>query len=96
MDSYTNLIVCCISITWLVVEKIYYNTTDIVCYLISWYICDVVCACRVIFMHMKEGAGRSRWQGKDNVVVLYVCVLWRKGPAGAGRCEDGVWYCVLL
>ena len=27
-------------------------------------------------------------------VVLFSCKC-RKGPAGAGRCEDGVWYCVL-
>jgi len=28
-------------------------------------------------------------------VVLFLCVR-RKGPAGAGRCEDGIWHYVLL
>ena len=38
-------------------------------------------ACRVIFIHMKEGAGGSQWEGKDGVVVLYIYIFQRKGPA---------------
>ena len=45
-----------------------------VCYLVSRCVCDV-CACHVIFMYMKEGAGGSRWEGKDGVVVLCVCSM---------------------
>ena len=41
-------------------------------------------------MHVKEGADVSRWEGKDGVVVLYLYILRRKGPAGAGRCEGGI------
>jgi len=89
MDSYMNLIVCCISITWLVIEKnISQRNWHCVCYLVSQCVCDVVCACRASFMHMKEGASGRR----KTVLLFYVCIyiLRRKGLAGAGRCEDRV------
>ena len=47
---------------------------------------------------MNEGAGGSRWKGKDSVVVIkiYIHIFRRKGLARAGRCEDGEGHCVLL
>jgi len=51
--------------------KKYHNAIDTVCYHDSWCACDVR-ACRVIFMHMKEGADESRWEGEDDIVILYI------------------------
>ena len=48
---------------------------------------DIVC------YNTKEGAGVSQ-QVRRRGITLCV-VIRRKGPAGAGRCEDGVRYCVL-
>ena len=76
---------------WL--KKVYHNATDIVCiYLNSWCVCNV-CASPVIFMQMKEGAGGSRWDEEDDVVVLYI--KRRKGPARASRWRQGMILCVL-
>jgi len=41
-----------------------------------------VYACRVIFMHMKEGVGGSRWEGEDGVVILYIYIT-KEGASGS-------------
>ena len=37
---------------------------------------------------MKEGTGGSRWVRRRGMTLC--AVIRRKGPAGAGGCEDGV------
>ena len=38
------------------------------------------------FMHMKDGASGSRWDGKDDVIVnFYIYIYEERGEAGAGR-----------
>ena len=54
-------------------KKVYHNTTGTVCVTL---IADVyvMCMCRVILMHAKEGAGGSRWEGEDGVDALYIYI----------------------
>ena len=96
MDSYTNLIVCYIqSHNWWL-EKVYHNATDIVYVTLLVDVYVMLCVCMSCYFYpLKEGAGESRWEGEDGVVVLYTYIS-KEGAAGAGRCEDGVWHYVLL
>jgi len=80
--SYTNLIMCDTSITWLVIGKsISQRNWHCVYYLDSWCVCNV-CTCPVIFMHMKEGIGGSRWEREDGVIILYIHIM-KEGVSGS-------------
>ena len=83
MDNYTNLIVCCISITWLVIEKIYHNATDIVYVTLLVDVYVMLCVHVVLFYALKEGAGGSRWKGEDGVVLYIYIYLMKEGASGS-------------
>jgi len=54
---------------------------------------DVYVMFFLFYAYMKEGTGGSRWVRRRDMTLCLV--IWRKWPAKAGGCEDGVWHCVL-